>query len=111
MLPQCNTVLVTVYEAKQIICMLGLGAEKIHACKNDCILYRGDEYKDLEKCPIYGLDQFYCRKDDSDDENYNRRNGRAKKVFWYFPTIPHLKRLFANKKGSELLRWHKEKYK
>jgi hypothetical protein len=24
-------------------------------CKNDCILYRGAEYEDLEKCPIVGL--------------------------------------------------------
>jgi hypothetical protein len=29
--------------------------EKIHACKNDCILYHGPEYEDLDKCPIYGL--------------------------------------------------------
>jgi hypothetical protein len=32
-------------------------------------------------------------------------------VFWYFPIIPHLKGLFVNKKESELLRWHKAKYK
>jgi hypothetical protein len=30
--------------------------EKIHTCENDCILYRGFEYEDLEKCPIYELD-------------------------------------------------------
>jgi hypothetical protein len=34
----------------------------------------------------------------------------SKNVFWYFPIIPHLKRWYANKE-SELLRWHKEKYK
>jgi hypothetical protein len=56
MLPQGNVVPKTVYEAKQIICPLGLKVEKIHACKNDCILYRGPEYEDLEKCPICGLD-------------------------------------------------------
>jgi hypothetical protein len=32
-------------------------------------------------------------------------------VFWSFPIIPHLKHWFANKKESELLRWHEEKYK
>jgi hypothetical protein len=52
MLPQGNSVPETVYEAKQIIYPLGLEVEKIHACKNDCILYRGEEYEDLEKCPI-----------------------------------------------------------
>jgi hypothetical protein len=56
MLPQGNSVPETVYEAKQIICLLGLEVEKIHACKNDFILYRGEEYEDLEKCPIYELD-------------------------------------------------------
>jgi hypothetical protein len=49
MLPQGNAVPETVYEAKQIICSLGLEVEKIHTCKNDCILYRGPEYEDLEK--------------------------------------------------------------
>jgi hypothetical protein len=56
MLPQGNSVAETVYEAKQKICPLGLEVEKIHACKNDCILYRGEEYEDLEKCPICRLD-------------------------------------------------------
>jgi hypothetical protein len=81
MLPQGNSVPETIYEAKQIICPLGLEVEKIHACKNNCILYCGQEYEDLEKCSICGLDQFNRRKDDSDDDNYNRRKGRPKKVF------------------------------
>jgi hypothetical protein len=55
MLPQGNVVPKTVYEAKQIICPLGLEVEKIHMCKSDCILYRGPEYEDLEKYPICGL--------------------------------------------------------
>jgi hypothetical protein len=50
-------------------------------CKNYCILYRGDEYEDLEKYPIYGLDRFNHRKDGCDDENYNKRKDEPKKVF------------------------------
>jgi hypothetical protein len=57
MLPQGNAVPKTVYEAKQIICLLGLEVEKIHACKNVCILYHGPKYEDLEKCPMCGLDR------------------------------------------------------
>jgi hypothetical protein len=45
MLPQGNVVPKTVYEAKQIICPLGLKVEKIHTCKNNCILYRGPSTK------------------------------------------------------------------
>jgi hypothetical protein len=79
--------------------------EKIQACKNDCILYHGPEYKGLEKCPICGLDRFNHIKDDGDDENCNRniRKDVPKKVFWYFPIISHLKCWFTNKE-SELLR-------
>ena len=32
-----------------------------------------------------------------------------KKVVWYFPIIPCLKRLFANEKTTQLLRWHVKK--
>jgi hypothetical protein len=66
-----------IYEAKQIICMLGLVVEKIHTWKNDCILYRGPEYEDLEKCPIRGLDRFNHRKDSGDGENCNRNRRNA----------------------------------
>jgi hypothetical protein len=87
-----------------------LDVEKIHTCRNDCILYRGAKYKDIEKYPICGLDQFNHRKDGGDDENCNRRKGGPKKVFWY-PIIPRFKCWSTNKKKSELLRWHKEKHK
>jgi hypothetical protein len=69
MLPQVNAVPETVYKAKVIICPLGLEVEKIHSCKNDCILYCGPEYEDLKKCPICGLDRFNRRKDGGHDEN------------------------------------------
>jgi hypothetical protein len=111
MLPQGNLVLETVYETKQIICLLGLEVKKIHTCKNDCILYRVNEYEDREKYSIYKLDRFNHRKDGGDDDNCNRRNGEYKNVFWYFPIIPRLKRWLANKKESALLQWHKDKYK
>jgi hypothetical protein len=94
MLPQGNLVPEIVYQAKQILCPLGLEVEKIRSCKNDYILYRGPEYEDLKKCPICGLNQFNHRKDIGDDENCNRnrRKGGPKNVFWYFSIIPRLKR-------------------
>jgi hypothetical protein len=85
-LPQGNVVPETVYEAKQIICPLGLKVEKNHAWKNDCILYLGPEYEDLEKYPICELDQFNRKKDGSDDENgnRNRRKDGPKRCFGTF---------------------------
>jgi hypothetical protein len=104
MLPQGNAIPKTIYEAKQIICLLNLEVEKIHACKNDCILYCGPNYEDLKKCPICGLNQFNYRKDGGDDENCNRnrRKGKPKKVFWYSPIIPCFKCWDANKESKLL---------
>ena len=42
----------TTYEAKQIVCPLGLEVQKIHACPNDYILYRGKDYENLDACPV-----------------------------------------------------------
>jgi hypothetical protein len=65
-------------------------------CKNDCILYREDEYKDIEKCPICGLADSIVEKMTGDDENCNRRNGGTKKMFCYFLIIHRLKRYFVD---------------
>jgi hypothetical protein len=37
MFPEGNQMPRTTYEAKKIVCPMGLKFEKIHACKNDCI--------------------------------------------------------------------------
>ena len=42
MLPEGNELPSTTYEAKKMVCPLGLDVQKIHACPNDCILYRGE---------------------------------------------------------------------
>ena len=44
LLPEGNTLPETTYDTRKVVCPLGLEAQKIHACPNDCILYRGEEY-------------------------------------------------------------------
>jgi hypothetical protein len=41
-LPRDNKLPTITYEAKKVICPLGLEVQKIHACPNDYILYRGE---------------------------------------------------------------------
>jgi len=41
MLSKGNELPITTYEAKQVVCPLGLEIQKIHACLNDYILYHG----------------------------------------------------------------------
>ena len=52
-LPKDNELPDSTYEAKKAVCPLGLEVQKIHACPNDFILYRG-EYEDLNACPVCG---------------------------------------------------------
>ncbi|XP_071699952.1 uncharacterized protein [Rutidosis leptorrhynchoides] len=107
MLPDDNELPVSLYQAMKIMCPMGLEVERIHACPNDCMLYR-NEYKDLHKCRVCGTSRYKSKdatKEVSSDVN---KNGPPAKVLWYLPLIPRLKRLFANAKDARLLRWHAE---
>jgi hypothetical protein len=68
----------TTYEAKKTICPLGLDVEKIHACINDYILYRGEKYENMDKCLVCTACQYKIRQDDpcdveGDDEPPRKR--------------------------------------
>ncbi|KAK1643989.1 hypothetical protein QYE76_061794 [Lolium multiflorum] len=105
--PKDNELPDKTYEAKKVLCPLGL-RQKIHACINDCILYRA-EYENLEKCPICTALRYKIKRDDPGDvEGEPPRKRVPAKVMWYAPIIPRLKRLFRNKEHARLLRWHKE---
>ncbi|KAL3617125.1 hypothetical protein CASFOL_039519 [Castilleja foliolosa] len=99
MLPEDNELPESNYKAKKILCPLGLGYKKIHACPNDCILYRKD-FKNLHECPKCGISRY---------KNSNDESGIKKppsKVLWYLPIIPRFKRLFASPTEAKNLRWH-----
>nr|CAH66064.1 OSIGBa0091B08.5 [Oryza sativa] len=75
-LPEGNKLPQTTYEAKKIVCPLGLEVQKIHACPNDCILYRGEEYKNLEACPVCKALRYKIRRDDLGEVDGNKGNAR-----------------------------------
>jgi hypothetical protein len=60
----------------------------------------------LEECCVCGTSR-YKQNDkniDEDDMGENKKVKRVSaKVAWYFPIIPHLRRLFMNKANAELL--------
>ena len=66
-LPRNNELPHNTYEAKKIVCPLGLEVEKIHACINDCIIYRGEKYENLNACPICGALRYKIGRDDPGD--------------------------------------------
>jgi hypothetical protein len=48
MFPKNNELPANTYEAKKVVCHLGLEVLKIHACIDDCILYCS-EYENLNE--------------------------------------------------------------
>ena len=105
LLPRNNELPTSTYEAKKLLCPLGLDVQKINACPNDCIMYRG-EYENMDKCPVCTALRYKIRKDDPGDvegDNEPPMKRVPAKVMWYAPIIPRLKRLFRNKEHAKLL--------
>ncbi|KAI5313343.1 hypothetical protein L3X38_042517 [Prunus dulcis] len=99
LLPEGNTIPTSMYEAKKTLCALGLSYEKMHACPNDCILYR-KEYEDSTNCPTCGISRWKEGKDSI------LKEGVPAKVVWYFPPIPRFKRMFQSHETAKSLTWH-----
>ena len=74
--------------------------KKIHACPNDCILYR-NELNEASSCPTCGTSRWKVNK-------AGARNTKRilAKVLWYFPPIPRFKRMFQSPKIAKDLKWH-----
>jgi hypothetical protein len=125
MLPKENKVPANTYYAKKLISLLAMDVEKIHACRNHCIIYRGDDYKDLERCPKCNASRYKMNKDYREDEcvasvSKGKKRKKAQKktsksmskekvdydalkkipalVMWYLPVVDRLRCLFANPK-------------
>ncbi|KAL5540181.1 hypothetical protein UlMin_043730 [Ulmus minor] len=100
MLPQPNELPTSMYEVKKAMSSLGMGYKKIHACRNDCILYQ-KECKDLECCPVCGEFKWKLEKNEG-----TKKKGVPAKVLWYIPPILRFRRLFHNAEHAKNLTWH-----
>ena len=63
LLPEDNTLPKSQYEAKKILCPMGMEYQKIHACPNDCILYKND-FAQMHNCPTCGLSRYKGNNDE-----------------------------------------------
>ncbi|KAM3320520.1 hypothetical protein P3S67_007720 [Capsicum chacoense] len=88
-------------KAKKLIRDLGLNYEKIHACPNDCMLFRNDN-SNLYNCIVCGS----SRWKNFHDELTNNTTTVLTKVLRYFPINPRLQRIFMCSKTFVAMRWH-----
>ncbi|CAM8951666.1 unnamed protein product [Rhodiola kirilowii] len=103
MFPGGNTLPSRTYKAKKVMCSMGITYKKIHACPNDCILYRND-HSDFVECPVCKSSRYKPNKGLTTDSK-----GSPAKVLWYLPIIPRIQRLYSNPEDAEHMRWHVEK--
>ncbi|GFS37987.1 potassium transporter family protein [Actinidia rufa] len=98
-LPKCNLVPNSTYEARKILSDLGLSYELIDACINDCVLF-WKENAMLDRCPRCNVSRYKI--------NCGKGKKIPHKILRYFPLTPRLKRLFMSRMISEAMRWHME---
>ncbi|GLT69206.1 hypothetical protein SLA2020_413750 [Shorea laevis] len=92
------------YEAKKYMRDLGLGYEKISACRKGCMLFWRENEK-LDKCTSCNQSRW---KDDVSHEDGSAKSLKKKpvKVLRWFPLIPRLQRLFMSHHTSSHMKWH-----
>lgn len=95
-LPQENSLPGSWKEAKKVLRAIGMKHEVIHACPNDCILFR-KEHKHEVTCPECGASRY-------------KENMLTKKVpqkaMRYFPLVPRLLHTFRCSDLADYQVWH-----
>jgi hypothetical protein len=112
-----------------------MGVEKIHACPNHCILFRGDTFKDLDKYPRCAVSRYknndlYSGEEEEASTGKKGNKKGVKKVvqeswppedtplgnnakqrripalvMWYLPVTDRLRRMFLNPTKAVLMTW------
>ncbi|KAL3684417.1 hypothetical protein R1sor_002439 [Riccia sorocarpa] len=86
-------------EAKKVLTAVGMDYEMIHACENDCILYR-NEYSDITSCPECQTSRY---RTDTQGTTIPRK---VKSFFLYLFYVAFL--LFRCRPLADMMTWHKE---
>ena len=100
MLPEDNVLHTSLYEVKKFLKSFDMGYEKIHACVNDCCLFR-KKLKKLDSCPKCKASRWKINQHTGEI-----KKGVPQKVLRYFPIIPRLERMFRSEEMARNLRWH-----
>ena len=86
---------------------LGLSYQKIDACKNDCMLYLGDDIG-AQFCKVCERPRWKKSKHSGEDMVSTKGKKIAENTMRYFPITPRLQRLYMCRKIAFFCRWHIE---
>ena len=98
LLPKINSLPINEYHASKVLKQLGLAYDTIDCCPGPktCILFRGDDFRDLTECPTCGAQRY-------------KQVGKSRvpaKVLRHFPLIPRLQRMFSTPLQASYMTWH-----
>jgi hypothetical protein len=71
------------YKAKRIVCSMGMEVQRIHVCKNDCMLFCGDAHENLHEFLGCKFPRYKPRTDDAVDDSEKERDIPFKVVGTY----------------------------
>src|SRR6266542_145253 len=103
MFPEGHVLPPNMYESKKIITALKMPYEQIHACPNQCLLFRKH----------YADDKYYAKCKSSRYVEVDHGDGQKKqlkipaKILRYLPFIPRIQRLYMSKESAKQMMWHK----
>nr|GEY53782.1 hypothetical protein [Tanacetum cinerariifolium] len=86
------------YAIKKIFKTIELWYESIHACVNDCFLFRGDANKDVHFCLVYNTSRWK-------DSNTPGKKV-PKKMLHYFLIILRLQPFYKSSHIAKVMTWH-----
>ena len=89
LLPEDNTLPKSYYKAKKILCPMGMEYQKIHACPNDCILYR-HEFQEMSKCPVCGTSRYKVKDEEESNSDENSNKGPQQRFCGIFQSFQGL---------------------
>ncbi|XP_057779781.1 uncharacterized protein LOC130998378 [Salvia miltiorrhiza] len=101
-LPEHNLAPNNFYSTKKLLSGMGLPVEKIDCCRNNCMLFWGEDSEDIE-CKHCNEPRY--QQSDTSSASSSRTLVVVKKMF-YFPLTPRLQRLYASKATAADMRWH-----
>ncbi|XP_026458599.1 uncharacterized protein LOC113359135 [Papaver somniferum] len=107
LLPPGHCLPCSTYEVKKLLKSYQLTYEKIHACVNDCFLFRKDlqDAEECHKCHYSRWKEDTSNMDDADMIDKPKKKIPVK-VLRYFPIVSRLKRLYQSAELAEQLIWH-----
>ena len=80
--PKNNNILTSMYGVKKTLRSLGMDYQKIHACLNNCILYR-KEFENASSCPVCNCSRWKVIR----PLQKRKRGSIPTKVLYYIPPI------------------------